>query len=77
LASGQLIHELATTFSSNFEDQNTDPEIGGGVLLETGTRGGFDVVPNPDPDSRNSSNYVLRVFTEPGTGGRAEYTAGR
>ena len=64
------------TFSSNFEDQNTDPEIGDGVLLETGTSGSFDVVPNPHPDSRNSSDYVLKVATGPGTGGRAEYSAG-
>jgi hypothetical protein len=65
------------TFLSNFEDQNTDPEIGVSVRTETGTSGGMYVVPNPHPDARNSSDYVLKQYTEPGTGGRAEYSAGR
>lgn len=65
------------TFLSNFEDQNTEPETGGRVLIETGTSGGMYVVPNPHPDARNSSAYVLKQFTESGTGGRAEYSVGR
>ena len=59
------------TFLSNFEDQNTSPEIGGPAMIETGTSGGMYVVPNPNPDSRNNSAYVLKQFTEPGAGGRA------
>lgn len=66
------------TFSNNFEDQNTTPEIGSdNVLLETGTSGRFAVSANPHSDTQNSSNYCLLVATEPGTGGRAEHTAGR
>ena len=77
-----IVHSLVVfgqtaTFLSNFEDQNTNPNIGISVLIETGTSGGMYVVPNPHPDAVNSSAYVLKVFTEPGTGGRAEYTAAR
>lgn len=64
------------SFSSNFEDQTTDPEIGH-AQLETGTSGGFFVVPNPAPDSKNNSSYVLKTYTNEGTGGRAEYSVPR
>ena len=60
------------TFSSNFEDQNFDAEIGT-AEFEKGTSGGWYIVPNPSKDTRNSSDYVLKVYTNPGTGGRAEY----
>jgi hypothetical protein len=64
------------TFLSNFEDQNIDPEIGSSAF-ETGTSGGYQIVANPHPDTYNSSNYVLKVYTEPGIGGRAEYRVQR
>lgn len=64
------------TFSSNFEDQNINPE-NGSYAFEEGTSGGYEIVATPSPDAYNSSNYVLKVFTEPGTGGRAEYRGSR
>lgn len=60
------------TFSSNFEDQNTTPEHGGSALIEL-SNGNIDIVANPNPDSRNSSAYVLRCQTSQWPA-RAEYT---
>jgi hypothetical protein len=64
------------TFSSNFEDQNMDAEIGKAVF-ETGTSGGYQIVSNPLSDDYNSSSYVMKVYTLEGTGGRAEYQVPR
>ena len=73
-----VIGDGTPTFSSNFEDNNITPEYGVEHFgLETGTSGSFAVVANPNPDTRNNSDYVLSVSTREGTGGRAEYLAGR
>lgn len=64
------------TVSSSFEDKTFEPEIGS-ARFEAGTSGGYFLVPNPHPDDVNRSNYVLKVFTEPGTKGRAEYAISR
>lgn len=59
-------------FSSNFEDQNTDAEIGS-EFLEYDANGSFDVVANPSSESRNNSSYVMKVSLGQGKG-RAEYS---
>lgn len=72
----QTVTTKTAIFSSDFEDQTLSPEIGK-VSEEYGTSGEMKVVPNPHFDTRNNSEYVLKVATKPGTGGRAEYSAWR
>lgn len=64
------------TFSSNFEDQNLEPELG---LYQQAisNNGSMNTVPNPDPSGRNTSAYVLKLKTPPTPAGRAEYCTQR
>lgn len=64
------------TFSSNFEDQNLDAEIGFSRLALS-NNGVITAVPNPDPSGRNTSNYVAKLSTPPAVAGRAEYSTER
>ena len=73
---GQLIHGQTPTFQSNFEDQNTKAEFGS-EKIELYDGDLMNVVSNPHPDAYNTSNYVLKVSTNPGSRSRAEYSADR
>jgi hypothetical protein len=71
-----VVFGQTATFSSNFEDQNTDPEIGRALIERN--KADMRVVPNPHPDANNSSDYVLKhVLLSEGLQRRSEYTASR
>lgn len=65
----------APIFLSNFEDQNTDAEIGKRTLEKEHSN--FYISANPRPDEFNRSDYVLKAIMGPGTKSRAEYSTSR
>jgi hypothetical protein len=66
----------STTFSSNFEDRNLEPEIGKYQYMIS-NKGSMNTVPNPDPSGRNTSDHVLKLKTPLTVAGRAEYGTAR